>query len=91
MLEIHETKWVIMDKWRTVIAKGSPRNRWLIPIDDPKDKKRVLYYSSKKMAESGFSTGFYTATKKQWREYQLEAVEVKLSITEVIKPLPTNV
>jgi hypothetical protein len=55
---IQETVWVIMDKNRKVIAKGVPRNRYLIMADDEKDKKRVLTYSSKGRAEAN-STGFY--------------------------------
>lgn len=81
MLEIKETKWVIMDKKRTVIAKGSPRNRWLISVDNAKDKKRILYYSSQKMAEAGFSVGFYSQTGR-WSDYDLEAVEVEFTIRE---------
>lgn len=43
-----------MDKKRKVIAKGIPRNRYLMMLDDPKDKKRILTYSSKAMAEAAF-------------------------------------
>lgn len=82
-LKIQETKWVIMDKDRTVIAKGVPRNRHLIKIDDEKDKKRILFYTSKKMAENGFSVGFWTfGLGRMWDEYELEAVEVAVSIQE---------
>jgi len=48
-----------MSKDRKVIAKGVPRNRELVLVDDEKDKKRILTYSSKKMAEVGFKSGFY--------------------------------
>lgn len=82
--ELKETKWVIMDKDRTVIAKGSPRNRWLVKVDDLKDKKRILFYTSEAMARNGYSTGFYShgTTGKYWRDYELEPVQVEFSIKE---------
>lgn len=83
-LEIKETKWVIMDKERTVIAKGSPRNRHLVSVDNTKDKKRILYYSSYNMAKAGYSVGFYAwdTPKKHWDKYDLEPVEVEFIIRE---------
>ena len=59
---ILETKivWLIMSKDRQYVAKGTPRNRYMISVDNKKDKKRYLTYSSKGMAESGFKkSGFY--------------------------------
>jgi len=82
-LHITTTKWVIMDKQRTVIAKGSPRNRHLVSLDDAKDKKRILFYNSQGMARNGYSTGFYTfGLPKDWDEYKLEPVEVEMIIQE---------
>jgi len=89
MLEIKEIKWVIMDKDHTVIAKGVPRNRWLIPVDDKKDKKRILYYDSEKKAIAGFTNcgfyGNYDPTKENYEKYELEAVKVELIIKEIEK------
>lgn len=90
MFELRETKWVIMDKARTVIAKGSPRNRHLISVNNKKDKKRVLYYSSYGMAKAGYSVGFFTYEipaneRKDWDDYDLEPVEVELIVTEKSK------
>lgn len=83
------TKWVIMSKDRKFIAKGVPRNRHLVPVEDKKDKKRILYYSSKKMAENAFtSCGFYGEwqiklnSEETRRSYLLEAVEVEITIRE---------
>ena len=62
MENILETKtiWLIMSKDRQYVAKGTPRNRYMVSVDDKKDKKRYLTYSSKGMAESGFKNfGFY--------------------------------
>jgi hypothetical protein len=57
---LKEEVWVIMSKDRKYIAKGSPRNRYLISINNHKDKKRILTYSSKDKAESGFKDyGFF--------------------------------
>lgn len=39
---IEEKVWVIVSKDRKVIAKGVPRDRYLVAIDDEKDKKRIL-------------------------------------------------
>lgn len=83
--EIKETKWVIMSKDRKVIAKGTPRNRHLIEVENKKDKKRILYYSSEGMARNGYSTGFYTyeiPSHKHWDEYDLEPVKVEFVIRE---------
>ena len=83
MFEIKETKWIIMDKERTVIAKGVTRDRHLVSVNDIKDNKRVLYYTSYGKAKSGYSTGFYTfGLPKDWREYDLEPVEVEFIIRE---------
>lgn len=83
MLEIKETKWIIMDKKRTVIAKGVPRDRCLVSVDDKNDHKRILYYTSYSKAKLGYSTGFYTfGLPKRWSEYDLEPVEVEVIIRE---------
>jgi hypothetical protein len=80
MLNIQETKWVIMSKDRTFIAKGQVRNRWLVPVDAP-DKKRVLYYDTQRKAESAFNDyGFYGMRKG----IELEAVKVEISIHEIV-------
>lgn len=57
-----ETKWIIMDRERKVIAVGVPRNRQLVMLDSG-FKTRILFYSSQKMAENAFSrAGFYDHT-----------------------------
>ena len=88
-MELENKKvWLIMTKCRKFIAKGTPRNRELISVDDKKDKKRFLTYSSKGMAESAFKTsGFSTWRAKDFpydnsfgadRTEYLEAVECSL-------------
>lgn len=63
----NRTVWVIMTKCRNYIAKGTPRNRELIEVNNMKDKKRFLTYSSKKLAESGFTrSGFSTYNIKNF-------------------------
>lgn len=89
MIVSKETVWVIMTKCRKYIAKGTPRNRYLVAVDDPKDKKRYLTYTSKGKAESAFKvSGFYTYNiddfpydkrTKKTDEY-LEAVECEMII-----------
>jgi hypothetical protein len=79
---IYTNKWVIMDKERTVIAKGVPRQRYLIPLNDMNDNKRIMYYSSKGRARAGFTgSGFYRPDYN--KKYQLEPVKVKITIEEV--------
>lgn len=89
-----ERKWIIMSKDRMLIVKGVPGNRYLIPTNDTKDRKRILYYNSKGMARAGFtSSGFYGEPLKNehgqwyvsgaWREENLEAVPVIITVEEV--------
>ena len=74
------TVWLIMSKDREYVAKGTPRNRCLIRVDDVKDKKRYLTYTSKGRAEAGFSNGlgFYGP------RVELEAVECQMVLIEKI-------
>ena len=59
MIISEKVVWVIMSKDKRLIAKGTPRNRKLVKIDDEKDNKRYLTYSSKAKAESAFKiSGF---------------------------------
>lgn len=88
---IEKTKvWLIMSKDRQFVAKGSVRNRHLIRIDDKKDKKRYLSYSSKAKAESAFTvSGFYGQGQLIGHEYGkplidlLEAVECELILNAI--------
>lgn len=43
--------WLVMDDGRTVVAKGTPRSRNLVRVDDKKDRKRCMTYNSRGMAE----------------------------------------
>jgi len=80
-LKVHSTNKPVFKKF---IAKGTPRNRWLIRIDE-KDNKRVLTYTSKKKAENGFLLdGFYCGGNVRERAEKLEAIKCKLIIEEII-------
>ena len=97
MLNLKMARWIIMDKDRTVIAKGTVRDRHLIPVDKTDDKKRILYYTTKNKAKSAFRDyGFYTYevplnAKNLAEERQLEdallkslrAVKVEITIREI--------
>ena len=76
-MEIKKKIWILMTKDRKMIAKGVPRNRYLIPIDNVKDNKRVITYSSKGVAEAN-SWGFYGFA--EYKEEDVEAVEAELII-----------
>lgn len=83
-MKIHEEKvWVIMSKCRQYIAKGTPRNRCLVRLDNKKDKKRLLTYKSEGMAISGFMNNwFYTWGLKletPLTKEDMEAVEITLT------------
>ena len=74
-------KWVIMSKDRKYIAKGVPRDRWIIKVDDMKDKKRIMYYTTKNKAQDAIdSSGFYGWLTKSKED--LEPVEVTITIEE---------
>jgi hypothetical protein len=85
MYKSAEEKWVIMSKDRMLIAKGTPRDRSLVMADDPKDKKRLLTYTSKKKAESGFKNHWFWTyhLNVSVSPEDLEAVKVKITVEEI--------
>jgi hypothetical protein len=88
-MKIVRNVWVIMSKDRTVIAKGVPRNRYLIKVDDEKDNKRILVYQSELRAKKAFMDDWFYAgkgTEKIGRE-DLEAVKVTEIIEEVYETI----
>lgn len=58
MIIYEDIVWVLMDANKRLIAKGVPRNRTLVFVDDPKDKKRILTYRSEATAAAN-SRGFW--------------------------------
>jgi hypothetical protein len=75
--------WLIMSKDRQFVAKGTPRNRYMVSVDDKKCKKRYITYSSKGMAEAGFKcSGFYGSAIPRGvdPEDYYEAVECELTL-----------
>lgn len=86
----NETVWIIMSTDRKLIAKGTPRNRALIEVDNIKDKKRILTYASRGKAESAFKiSGFSTwnlpdEIRKNGSTEKLEAVECNLTLTAIL-------
>ena len=90
MIISDKTVWVIMSKDRQYIARGTPRNRYLVRTDDDKNIMRYLTYSTKGKAEAGFKvSGFYGQNiltgsygiddLSPW----LEAVEVRMLIETI--------
>lgn len=71
-----------MTKDRKMIAKGVPRNRYLVAMDDEKDKKRILTYQSEGRALAGFKTSWFWGSK-DYTVDDLEAVQMKLTMEEV--------
>ena len=87
---IEKKVWLIMSKDRQLIAKGTPRDRHLIRVDNESDKKRLLTYDSKGRAEAGFKVcGFYGQGLIEGFERgsklsdYLEAVECVMSIDTI--------
>lgn len=84
-----ERVWLIMSKNREWVAKGTPRNRCLVKVNDTKDKKRYLTYTSEGRANAAFGgyLGFYSpvAYDKDNPNHELEAVEVEMVIREIEK------
>ena len=88
---IEENVWIIVSKDRKLIAKGVPRNRSLISLEDKSNKERILTYQSKKKAELAFNNhGFYGMNQlgpvENYHQYKdfLEAINVKITITEIL-------
>jgi len=78
---IEKTVWVIMSKDRQLIAKGTPRNRYLIRVDDESDKKRLLTYDSKGRAEAGYKvSGFYG-------QHLIEGFERGSKLSDFLEPV----
>ena len=89
-----EKVWLIMSKDRTVVAKGTPRNRTLVRVDDKENNQRFLTYSSRGRAIAGFGKhmGFYNMSVLKGWSYEsrdlndfLEAVECEMLFMEVEK------
>jgi hypothetical protein len=80
MRVIEETKWIIISKDRRFIAKGVPRNRWLVPIDE-KTNDRILLYSTEKKAKDAFMSNWFFTTdeSKHLKPEDLEAVKVQIT------------
>jgi len=82
-MEIFENRvWVIMSKDRKMIAKGTTRNRYLVEVDNLKDKKRYITYSSETKAKVGFKNSFFFNAGNYLPE-DLEAVEVVMNLNTV--------
>jgi hypothetical protein len=83
MILERKTVWLIMSKDRQYVAKGIPRNRYMVSVDDKKCKKRYITYSSKGMAEAGFkNSGFYGSQRPIGvaPEDYYEAVECEMTL-----------
>jgi hypothetical protein len=73
-----------MSKDRKLIAKGVPRDRWLIEVDDDTDNKRVLTYNSKLRAELAYKESFFfNDTPYNVTERDLESVKITITYEEV--------
>jgi len=79
-LKLSFEKFVIMNEKRTKIAKGVPRNRYLVGVRNAAtDKKRLMYYDSENKAKAAFTvSGFYNQNDDE----KLEPVPVTITIKE---------
>ena len=82
-MRIENTTWLIMTKDRSLVSKGTPRNRCMVNLQDHingNDKKRLLSYSTRGKALGAIkSSGFYDFYKTPREEY-MEPVEVKTTM-----------
>lgn len=68
---IEENTFLIISKCGQLVAKGTPRNRYICHIDE-KNNKRFITYSSLGRANSGYQdSGFYLSdgTKEYIKNY----------------------
>lgn len=81
---INETVWIIMTKDRKYLAKGVPRNRYLVALGNTEDKKRILTYKSKGRAIAAFSNnGFYNSSNYVTEDFEAVEVEMVLQVKEM--------
>jgi hypothetical protein len=81
---IKKTLWVIMSKERKLIAKGGPRDRYLVEVNDDTDNKRVLTYNTKIRAELAYKESFFfNNTPYKVTEEDLEPVKITIIYEEV--------
>ncbi len=84
-MKIIEKKWIVVSNDETLIAKGIPRQRFLVPIDPP-DNKRILTYATKAMAENAIRmhpliyNGPELYYEPQWFVDNLKAIRVTITI-----------
>jgi hypothetical protein len=81
---MEEIKWMIVSKDRKFIAKGVPRNRWLVPVEE-KTNDRILLYSSELRANKAFMDDwFFTKGGSEvLKPENLEAVKVLITYKEI--------
>lgn len=60
MVVFKEEKWVVMDRLRKVISKGTSGSKALIFVDDPEDRKRVYFYNSEGTARAAIADHRYS-------------------------------
>jgi len=91
MFTSKEKKWIVMSKDRKIIAKGNPRERYLVAVDNKKDRKRILFYNSERTATSSFRDYGFSISQlpkevkskiKDFRDIPLEAVPVEVTVIE---------
>lgn len=84
MIILKFIKWVLMSKDRKYIIKGANHDRELIPVNDKKDKKRLVTYDSEAKAQvmvsRAFGSDYHTYDE---HEGLLEPVKVRITIEEI--------
>lgn len=78
-MKIEKDVWVVMTKDNKMIAKGVPRSRYLIPVDDKKDNKRIITYSSEGKANAN-KTGFYGQWTNGYTDEDMKTVKATITI-----------
>lgn len=77
---IEENTFLIISKCGQLVAKGTPRNRYICHIDE-KNNKRFITYSSLGRANSGYQdSGFYLSdgTKEYIKNYYPQLIDDRI-------------
>lgn len=81
---VNRKVWIIISKDRKIIAKGVPRNRYLCRVDDDKDNKRILFYTSEAKATTAFKNNWFYDGDLVTTSNHLEAVAVNMILEEIV-------
>jgi len=78
--------WIIMDKTHKTIIKGATSNRFLVLLNNTKDRKKVLTYNSEGSAQNAIKNG-WCVYEKGVSEYINNIYGVDTLISNCLEPV----